>query len=120
MQDAKAIIILWTPQSVQSHEMLQAAQYAAEHGKLVAVRIGVMAGANPFITLQDYPYSDLDRIAARLRQLGACQGQTRPDGWNPFVVLGILIGIFLLFFSYLSLPSPSNCTAPESSYLSCR
>ena len=45
-----------------------------------------------------------------------------PNGpaWNPFVVFGVLIGILLLFFIFLSFPSLSGCPERRGYETDCR
>jgi hypothetical protein len=130
---ADAAIFIWSPNSVGNGDMRFAAEAAhADHAKDASkpskrISLRLRSTERSSLPAQAGPpedailFDDTDAIVKALNGRGLIMPE-KPKGpeWNPFVVFGVLIGILLLFFAYLSFPSFSSCPDRYAAEASCR
>jgi hypothetical protein len=97
MKRAKANIFLWTPESSQDDDMIQAARNAEMYGKYVPVNVDVTPDSKAPYTKFN---SNIPGLSERLRGLGV--GPSHVPPWEAFIVYAVLLAVFVLFYAYLN------------------
>lgn len=82
LQEAKAVIVIWSPASVKSHFVRDEAGFARDAGKLVPLHTADLALSDVplgFRSFHTSPVENIEEVVRSLARLGLAQGQPKRD-----------------------------------------